>query len=244
MAFYPSPGDTITTTSRSFGFELSSYCRTSKGKTIWSYGGGSGDFTDPLTGASNGSAASSSFYNAFLSDTCNLIEEATKIKSLYTSGVFHDSAWVDWYPSDTASDGSLIDSVTFYGVFLMVDTSNLSISSSLPLVKPWLDISGGGRSYTFYRRGLNVPNVFANTHITTYPNPGSDQLHIIMSGAQTGDYTVYVYDLNGRNIETETMHVTSSNYTALINMSECPKGIYMIQLQKDGASKILVVAKE
>jgi len=239
MAFNPTAGDSTSHTSRAFGFFLSSVSKNISGSAKLSPTG----FISPLTGAASGSEGSSAFYDASICTSSNYITNAVKTHSLYTTGVFHDSAWVDWFPSDTATTGEMLDSVTFYVHFIMTDTVNyhtLSGDSTIPNV----DINGLGQSFTYLRIHDQVSNVFEHVNINAYPNPTKNELYITMSGAQTGDYTVNVYDLNGRSIDKEMVNVNSSNYTIMLHTENWPMGMYMVQLEKDGASHTMTVAKK
>jgi len=243
MTFNPTAGDNTSGTSRSFGFQLSSYVK-SAGSVVSAPGGGSGDFSSPSTGSALGNAPSSSFYAPYIANGCSMVEQATKIQSMYTKGVFHDSAWVAWFPSDTASTGQLIDSVTFYCVFVMTDTSNYNLVPGIGVPNNGLDIYGSGQSFTYHRHTLDVAKVFNNVTITAYPNPTTSDLHIAMNGAQTGNYTVNVYDLSGRIISTQIVNVNSSVYTFYLNSGNWPTGMYQVQLLKDDASHTMSVIKQ
>ena len=239
MRFTPSAGDSTAHTSRAYGFFLSTISKNPSGAIRVSPTG----FINPTTGSASGSEGASSFYSAFPCSSSNSISHSTKLHSLYTSGVFHDSAWVDWFPSDTATTGEMIDSVTFYVQFIMTDTSNCHTATGDTTI-PYVDIYGSGQSFTYIRIHGLVSNVFTNVNINTYPNPTTNELHIAMSGAQTGGYNVNVYDLNGRSIDKEMVEVNSGNYTIMLHTENWPMGMYMVQLEKDGASHTMMVVKE
>jgi len=243
MTFTPTAGDNTSGTSRAFGFQLCSYAK-SGNSVVNAPGGGSGDFTSPTGGSVVGSAGSSSYYNAYVASGCSMVEQATKIQSLYTPGSIHDSSWVQWFPSDTATTGATIDSVGFWGIYIMTDTSNYNLVPGTGVPNNGKDIQGNGHTVMFYRHTTSVAEVFGNVNIVAYPNPVSSELHIALKGANTGNYRMNVYDLSGRRIQSENVNVDNSVYTINLGTSNWPMGLYQVQLMKDGVSKTIAVMKQ
>jgi putative lipoic acid-binding regulatory protein len=66
------------------------------------------------------------------------------------------------------------------------------------------------------------------TNSMAYPNPTSGKLTLVVANAQRFDYEVY--DLVGQAI----MHGSAVGQETLIDLSDCPKGVYVVSILFDG----------
>ena len=76
-----------------------------------------------------------------------------------------------------------------------------------------------------------------------YPNPVINVLNINMQDAIPGNYSVDVYDMNGRLIATDIMENNSANTLKSLNTTNWIPGLYQVLISKDGISKVISVTK-
>lgn len=75
----------------------------------------------------------------------------------------------------------------------------------------------------------------AETEITFYPNPVTDQLMIRFNGQMTGMATVKIVDLNGKIVSSEQLN-NIDNGTFNFNAKVLPNGIYNVVIENGGTS--------
>lgn len=88
----------------------------------------------------------------------------------------------------------------------------------------------------------SVEKLFKNVTVNMYPNPFTSSLQVSMANAQNGVYMVNAFDLNGKQIFSENVNYTGSNIT--VNTATWAKGMYLLQIVKDGADKLIPVVKQ
>lgn len=93
--------------------------------------------------------------------------------------------------------------------------------------------------YTLTPSTLSIPAQVNNIGVVAYPNPVVGTLHL--QTEQAGNYTVNVYDLNGRNIASEQMDI---NGVGNINASNWAVGLYHLVIQKDDKMQVIPVVKQ
>jgi hypothetical protein len=77
---------------------------------------------------------------------------------------------------------------------------------------------------------LDVPELQENAKISIFPNPGSGQTTIEMSGQINGQATLAILDLTGRNLYSEQMNASANFAESFVDMSTYPSGTYLIQI--------------
>ena len=75
-----------------------------------------------------------------------------------------------------------------------------------------------------------------------YPNPFTSNLQIKMANAQNGAYMVNAFDLNGKKIFSENVNYIGGNI--IVNTTTWSKGMYLLQIIKDDADKLIPVVKQ
>jgi hypothetical protein len=82
-----------------------------------------------------------------------------------------------------------------------------------------------------------------NIHITAYPNPITDKLSLKFEDAEKGTYTISVFDIAGRKMHKEELPVNSLNASIVIRASNWPSGLYLAQIEKEGALRMIPMVK-
>lgn len=135
----------------------------------------------------------------------------------------------NWYPSvnshtDTSGYYDYADSLCSGSYLLCVtDANGCSTCDSIHV---------GGHA-------LGVGNIKENTGgIKLYPDPVSDQLNLATDGLQSGVYSVYVYDMLGRQVMQNDNITIYQGETIQVNVSHLPTGKYMLRLGSATCNKI------
>jgi len=82
----------------------------------------------------------------------------------------------------------------------------------------------------------NIKN--STTGIKVYPNPVSDQLNIGTDGLEAGSYTLYAYDMIGRQVLQNKNITINPGQTLSLNVSGLPSGKYMLRISGTSSNKI------
>lgn len=69
--------------------------------------------------------------------------------------------------------------------------------------------------------------------IRVFPNPTSGLITISFSERIIGDYSIAVYDLNGRSILTQNFHYSKSKSSVNIDISNRPSGTYLVHIHSE-----------
>jgi len=105
------------------------------------------------------------------------------------------------------------------------------------------DVSHNTNTQLTELSSVTVNNVFDNMSLNLYPNPVVNTLHVQMAQATEGNYSIAVFDLNGKMLLHEETVVNNNNYEMSINTSNWNSGLYLVQIAKDGAVKTMKVIK-
>ncbi|MEN9336420.1 MAG: hypothetical protein RLZZ500_1407, partial [Bacteroidota bacterium] len=76
---------------------------------------------------------------------------------------------------------------------------------------------------------------------TVYPNPFAEHFYFKVNSASTEDYTIQVYDMLGRTIETKVINSDSIESTEIGN--NYPAGVYNVIVSQENNVKSLRVIK-
>jgi uncharacterized protein YjdB len=80
---------------------------------------------------------------------------------------------------------------------------------------------------------VGVGNVnAANQNIVVFPNPASNTLNVSWDAAHTGNATINIADVTGRNVFSTTANM--SNGSSKLDLSGMTPGLYMIQIKSEG----------
>lgn len=131
----------------------------------------------------------------------------------------------------TAPSVSTVDTVDFY-----LTVNNVNGTGSTDGDK------STNMKVSFGKATTSVATLNADIKIAAYPNPVTDKLNISLDNAGNGTYSIRVFDATGRTVANETAKVNGS-YSTSINAASWAKGMYHVQLQKDGAQRTITVMK-
>ena len=67
--------------------------------------------------------------------------------------------------------------------------------------------------------------------MSIFPNPGSGQTTIELSGLVNGQARLSILDLTGRNLHSEQMKASAHFAESFVDVSVYPSGTYLIQIQ-------------
>ena len=124
--------------------------------------------------------------------------------------------------------------IKVYGVINCVNNDSMASGSD-----KW-----NTKNTTFQERtSSSVPQVSKAMEVSAFPNPVLADLSLQLNNAPTGTYTVVVYDLTGKLMNSQAVEV-SGNTNATISMQNCVPGIYHVVVGKDGANSVLSVVKQ
>ncbi len=83
-----------------------------------------------------------------------------------------------------------------------------------------------------------------NGSFSVYPNPVLSDLNIVFTNATAGTYNIAVFDLAGKQVAAQTAVVSGASQVATIDAHEWAAGIYSAIVEKDGARKVISIAKQ
>jgi hypothetical protein len=89
-----------------------------------------------------------------------------------------------------------------------------------------------------------IPNVLSNMDVKAYPNPAVNNISLQLGNANTGKYTLAIYDMTGRKINASQVDVSSTDYTTTIDTHNWVPGMYEIAIMKDNNQRVLTVVKQ
>lgn len=83
--------------------------------------------------------------------------------------------------------------------------------------------------------GVGISSIQSSVNqVSVYPNPAKDYLNVVMNGNRTGNVTLRMQDVTGRDvIESKSLHITSGENNYKLNLPSLPTGIYLIQVSDD-----------
>jgi hypothetical protein len=88
-------------------------------------------------------------------------------------------------------------------------------------------------------RVSGIANIKDNTGlIKIYPNPAASMLYIASNGIKPGSYTLYVYDMIGRQVVKLDDIIIGTGQTSQLDISELPTGKYMLRISSGDANKL------
>lgn len=85
-----------------------------------------------------------------------------------------------------------------------------------------------------------INTVFSN--ITLSPNPARDIVQLKIGGADEA-YSLSLYNLTGQKLWSSKV-VTGNNKIVTIGLNDFSKGVYLLKIDKDLASRTIKIAKQ
>ena len=77
--------------------------------------------------------------------------------------------------------------------------------------------------------------------VIIYPNPTSGLFTLSFNSTLVLEFKVVIYNTNGKQVFSETYYNTTM---ALINLTGCPAGMYLVKVNDNGKSHAAMITKE
>ena len=91
----------------------------------------------------------------------------------------------------------------------------------------------------------SIENVTGSIRINAYPNPiVGNYLNLNMENINQGNYSIYVYNVNGSNIYNNEIKVNANQATATINTERWAAGMYVVHISSGEHQKMITVIKQ
>jgi hypothetical protein len=75
-------------------------------------------------------------------------------------------------------------------------------------------------------------------NLVVYPNPARDRLFIETGGLESGEVTIKIIDIQGRQILMKTETFSPGLASINLDISRLDKGIYFLELKSDQATRV------
>ena len=143
----------------------------------------------------------------------------------------------NWVQIDSDIDGEALQDRSGYSVSLNADGSIVAIGSYL---NDGVNGSNSGHVRLFSNANvLNIKDVDSSEQFNIYPNPATTQIHIYLKKV-TLHSKIELYNIQGKLLHTEYSNNINS---AVIDIANLSKGIYILKLELDKSYKTLKVIK-
>lgn len=86
---------------------------------------------------------------------------------------------------------------------------------------------------------VSVEHIADNNSLKVYPNPTTGILNIDAEGIQGSTITISCYDIVGKLVQQKTLSTHNNTLSTTMNLSNVPKGVYLIQLQTDTGTQYM-----
>ena len=90
----------------------------------------------------------------------------------------------------------------------------------------------------------SVPELSEQISITAFPNPATEKVSLKFEDAEKGSYEVKVIDITGRLVYSNNLAVSAGTTSTTIETGNWSGGLYFAQIGKDGAQRVIAVAKQ
>ncbi|MBE0637136.1 MAG: T9SS type A sorting domain-containing protein, partial [Bacteroidales bacterium] len=101
--------------------------------------------------------------------------------------------------------------------------------------------------FSMFNVGINEQNLTNETSVSIYPNPGKDQINIVIEAGENRSVSISISDLNGRKVlQVNEMTLSQNIFTYNWNSSRVPDGVYFanIDLHSRTTGKTMKVTKK
>ncbi len=89
-----------------------------------------------------------------------------------------------------------------------------------------------------------IATVSVNNGFTVYPNPVNEVLNLQFDNAQSDNYTISVYNVNGQMVASEKVNLNTASAATSINTSAWEPGVYIVSLQAGSTQQLVKVVKQ
>lgn len=80
--------------------------------------------------------------------------------------------------------------------------------------------------------------------LSAYPNPTQGEFTLTFTAKESANTTVTITDLTGRTVYSEELANFSGDYTKSLNLTEQPKGNYLVKVSQGGTSAVATIVIE
>src|SRR5262249_54059561 len=87
-------------------------------------------------------------------------------------------------------------------------------------------------------------NKLALDQMSFYPNPGNGRFNLTFYLPQKGDTEVSIFDIEGKNVYSESLPAFSGKYDKEIDISSSPKGVYFVKVRQDEHARMKKIVLE
>lgn len=101
--------------------------------------------------------------------------------------------------------------------------------------------------FTMFNVGINEQNLTNESGVSIFPNPGKDQINIVIEAGESRSVAISISDMNGRAVlQVNEMTLSQDIFTYNWNTSRVPDGVYFanIDLHDRTTGKITKVSKK
>lgn len=154
-----------------------------------------------------------------------LVEHASPI----SAGTGGDTTSFEW-KAPSSGKGT----ITFYG----------RVNACTVNGQPGDDIPSAAITVPLTEASAGVATVANEVSIKAYPNPVTNFLNIKLENVSSGVYTINVFDLRGRNINTKEVKVNSNELETYLDAHKWANGMYHVEILKDDFRKVIPVMKQ
>jgi Secretion system C-terminal sorting domain/Domain of unknown function DUF11 len=109
---------------------------------------------------------------------------------------------------------------------LIVNQANIYFDNNPPILTPMAEVVVVGTT------GIIESNYSSSKTLFIYPNPAQNIVNIEMPGAESGNYAVSLYSVDGRLINVQSIQKQKEQHLQL-DLSLTEKGVYIIIVSKD-----------
>ncbi len=129
-----------------------------------------------------------------------------------------------------------VGNITLYCTLNAVVGTSGSVSAS--------DASGNTSLVLTPITSASVVSAVSETGLSAYPNPVTGNFNMQLDNAQSGTYTIQIFNMIGSVITTQNIEVNNAIESATINTSNWASGLYNVVIEKDGNKKSVLVVKQ
>lgn len=159
----------------------------------------------------------------------NVVEHSTPLNPTTGTGG-NGTTYVESFTWTAPASGT--GTISFWGVVNAVNNNGTDDSGD-----KW---NTAKTVITEWPSGTGVEPLYANAELNVFPNPASDFMYLEMKNIPSGNYSLSVYDINGRKIFTGPANAGVKN----LNTSGWQPGIYTLIVEGENFKKHISAIKE
>jgi photosystem II stability/assembly factor-like uncharacterized protein len=131
------------------------------------------------------------------------------------------------YNTPTAGATYYIYILGISGAFSATQCYDLTLNtSSTNFIKPFEGIS------------KNETGLTEQSALSIYPNPANDAATVLFTASETGDYTIRLTDITGKELVNRVESFNAGRNTVQLRTNDLPKGIFFVRVSNDNQSEV------